>query len=93
MDGQFYREDILVKTLILYLQAQFPDGHRFQQDNDPKHTSNDNKEFMKAAKINWMPTPAESPDLNLIENLWHEFKHFLRRRVKPTNKEELVAGI
>ena len=40
-----------------------------------------------------MPTPAESPDLNPIENLWHEFKHFLPRRVKPTNKEQLVGGI
>ena len=38
-------------------------------------------------------TPAKLPDCNPIENLWHELKEFLRREIKPTNKEELVAGI
>ena len=38
-------------------------------------------------------TPPESPDLNSIEMLWHELKHFLRTIVKPTTKEDLLAGI
>ena len=25
--------------------------------------------------------------------MWHEMKEYLRREVKPTNKEELVSGI
>lgn len=48
---------------------------------------------MEANTINWWKTPAESPDLNPIENLWHELKEFIRREVKPTNKWELVDGI
>lgn len=43
--------------------------------------------------MNWWPTPAESPDPNLIENLWQEMKEYVRREVKPTSKDELVAGI
>ena len=43
--------------------------------------------------IKHWPTPPESPDLNPIEMLWAEFKHFLRTCVKPSNKEELVNGI
>ena len=35
----------------------------------------------------------ESPDLNPIENLWHDLKEFLRREVKPHNKQELVDGL
>ena len=49
--------------------------------------------FIRDNGINYWPTPAESPDLNPIEMLWHELKSFLRRVVKPTNKEELVDGI
>ena len=37
--------------------------------------------------------PAESPDFNPIECLWHEMKEFLHREIKPTSQSELVKGI
>lgn len=37
--------------------------------------------------------PAESPDLNPIECLWHQLKEYLRSQIKPTNKAELIDGI
>lgn len=40
-----------------------------------------------------MPTPAESPDLNPIEIMWHKLKNFLRTVIKPRNKEELLEEI
>ena len=65
------------------------------QDNDPKHTCTSKYagEFMTDNGINWWKTPAESPDMNPIENLWHELKEYIRREVKPKTKEELVDGI
>ena len=51
------------------------------------------KEFMTKEGINWWKTPPESPDLNPIELLWHKLKHFLRTTIKPTTKDELMAGI
>ena len=63
------------------------------QDNDPKHTSNLGKLTLEQHNINWWKTPPESPDLNPIENMWHELKHHLQTRVKPRTKEELVIGI
>ena len=87
--------DILQQTLLPFLERNFPppSTHRFMQDNDPKHTSRVAQEFYASAGINWWRTPAESPDMNPIENLWHELKEFIRREIKPRNKEQLVNGI
>lgn len=83
---------ILESTLIPFLCNTLPD-HRFMQDNDPKHTSRIAKAFFEENGINWWSTPPESPDLNPIENLWHELKFFLETQVKPTTKQELIDGI
>ena len=84
--------DILKSTLIPFLWEKLPD-HRFMQDNDPKHTSRAAKQFMEDNGINWWRTPPESPDLNPIENLWHEVKFYQETRVKPRTKEQLVDGM
>ena len=34
----------------------------------------------------------QSPDLNSIENLWHELKEYIRHEVKCTTKRELIDG-
>ena len=86
-DGHRY---ILQQTLTIY---QDHVCHRFMQDNDPKHTSKMGRAFLDRHNITWWKTPPESPDLNPIENLWHELKEYLRREVKPKTKTELVDGI
>ena len=94
MNAELYCE-ILKKTFLPFIQEHFPPPsiHRFMQDNDPKHTSRAAQDFYVRSGINWWRTPAESPDMNPIENLWHELKEFIRREAKPTNKEELIRGI
>jgi transposase len=90
MDAIGYVE-ILQKGLKPFLDHTIP--HRFMQDNDPKHTSRLAGKWITDHNINWWKTPPESPDINPIENLWHELKEFLRREVKPTTKDELINGI
>ena len=93
MKSPFYRNVILTEGLIPFVQEVYPEHHRLMQDNDPKHTANDTKSFMVEKEINWWQTPPESPDLNPIENLWHEMKQHICSKVKPTTKDELVDGI
>ena len=62
------------------------------QDNDPKHVSGHTQYWMETNNINWWRTPPESPDLNPIENLWHELKEFICREVNPRHEDELVKG-
>ena len=90
---RFLFTEILDQTLVPFIQEKFPITHRFMQDNDPKHTSNFAQDFIVDHVINWWKTRAESPDLNPIENIWHELKEFSRREVKRTTKQELIDGI
>lgn len=92
MKKEFY-VDILKTTLVPFGEKVFPDGYRLMQDNDPKHTSAFARDYFKTANIVWWKTPPESPDLNPIEKVWHELKHFLRSHHKPTTKDQLVDGI
>ena len=83
---------ILEDTLIPFINETLP-NHRFMQDNDPKHTSRRAQAFFDEHGINWWRTPPGSPDLNPIENVWHELKLYLESKVKPRTKEEFIAGI
>lgn len=94
MDSVIY-QGIIEKNLIPFAEKKFPNGFRIYQDNDSKHVSKSTKEWMQQKNLldKIMKTPASSPDINPIENVWAAMKLYLTKTVKPKKKEELVAGI
>ena len=87
MDQHVY-VDILDKVMLPYADYEMPFSWVFQQDNDPKHTSKKAKNWFEEYKVNVMEWPAQSPDLNPIENLWADVKEVVAA-AKPTTKGSL----
>ena len=52
MDAERYTQ-ILDLTLVPFIKEQYPNGHRFMQDNDPKHTSRCAAAFFEEKGIQW----------------------------------------
>jgi hypothetical protein len=92
MDSAGYQA-ILENYLKPFAADKYPLRYRLWQDNDPKHVSKSTQKWMAKEGITHWPTPPESPDLNPIERVWAALKFHIRRRVKPTLKEQLTQGI
>ncbi len=86
-------QDILEHFMLpsadkLYVDADFI----FQQDVAPVHTAKGTKSWFNDHGVTVLDWPANSPDLNPIENIWGIVKRKMRD-TRPNNADDLKAAI
>ncbi len=86
MDQHLYKEILeneLADTIDFY--ELDPEKLTFQHDNDPKHTAKSVKEYLSHEDFKVMLWPAQSPDMNPIENCWSYLKNQIYSYETPAN--------
>jgi transposase len=86
--------EILRENLIPFLIQLGPSNYIFQDDNASAHRSQVVNRWKEENMIVTLPWPAQSPDLNPIENIWAELERKIRNyKVKPKNQSELFDAL
>lgn len=88
INSQKYIE-ILENNLWPVIVRHFPHGNYvFQDDNAPVHRSRLLSAYIEENGINATSWPAQSPDINIIENIWLRLKRHLQSIKNSINSQE-----
>ena len=95
IDGRFNQykyKEILQNHLLPFMHSKHggKDDFVLQEDNCGPHRAKSIAKYLQNEGVSRMNWPAQSPDLNPIENVWGLLKNRLRKLPKlPTNRDQL----
>jgi transposase len=96
VNGERYRTEVvpLIQQAVDEQQASsiFQQQSIVMQDGARIHTARATLSLFRDMRIRLMDWPANSPDLNPIENIWSLLKRRVGRHF-PTTREEIIAAI
>ena len=91
MDQHIFR-DILHTTIIPGGNKLLGANWKLYMDNDPKHKSKLCMDFLHEKQIDHIPTPAQSPDLNVVEDVWSMLVNNMKNKF-PNSAKQLKKSI
>jgi transposase len=96
MTGQRYISQVLEAHLFTFYHQMKENRPEvmFQQDGAPSHTSKLTKQWLADHRLSLFPHPPSSPDVNLIEPVWHELKNIIQALPHPpTTVPKLIQAV
>ena len=86
---------VLQDGLLPVIDWYYPDGDFiFVHDNAPCHSSSETRNWLDDRQIRVSQWPPQSPDINIIENIWRWMKQELQKNIeKMKSRKDLVDAL
>lgn len=93
LTGDIYLENV-IRPIIQPMREELGENFIFMDDNARPHRARRVQNVLEEAHVQRLDWPANSPDMNPIENVWDMIgRAIFRRQNPPTTRQELIIAV
>ena len=85
--------ELLNNFALPVIRDRYGEDWVLQQDNAPAHAAEKTQHFLESKGVELLGWPSNSPDLNVIENMWHVLSNYIYEQGAAQNIQELRTKI